>query len=714
MPRHPSALPLAALLACGTLVPAQQWTFLDGPGPYTHGAYDWLRERLVLFGSDGGTWELDGTRLLQRPVAGPPPRRDAVLVYDLARRHVLLFGGAGVSGPLLGDTWSWDGFRWTQLANGMAPAARFGASAAYDLARERIVLFGGSAGGQPFVDTWEHDGALWTLRQPATTPPAHSALASFDVARAVTVLTLGSPGGAQTWEWNGIDWLPRQVAGPTDMIGASMAYDLGRMRTVLIGGRGQDVRVWEWDGTAWRENPQSSPRRFAPVVYHDPGRGRLAVFGGSASSQHVDFALDSLEWDGSVLRQVMARARPATEDALLVASDTRGEVLLFGGRRGAPAHRTWTWNGESWREHQPVTSPPARAMAAGCHDDARGLALMFGGMTVAFAPMADLWGWNGTDWRLLAPTGPPPRKHAGFAFDRARGVAVLFGGSSLPSSGLQLFDDTWEWDGTAWQQRPLPSYRPLAREQCAMTFDATRNRVVMFGGLHGVPAAWLRDFWAWDGAAWTPLALGGIDALIEPSASFDAATQRVLIAGTNYGSSGVRREIWSVAGAVATLVHSSPRALLGRDLVQDPRRQRLLDWDGAMLAEFSTTPAQIAVVGAGCGGPVPRLLAHARPRIGEGGFGLEADVGAGALVLFAIADAAGSVSLAPGCTLHLGGTAALLAAAPSRTGHAEMWLPLPLDPRLRGVDAFAQAAVLDPAASPGFRLTQALQFTLGD
>ncbi len=55
----------------------------------------------------------------------------------------MLFGGDDPSGNYLGDTWTWDGTTWTELAPATSPSARADASMAYDPATAQLVLFGG-------------------------------------------------------------------------------------------------------------------------------------------------------------------------------------------------------------------------------------------------------------------------------------------------------------------------------------------------------------------------------------------------------------------------------------------------------------------------------------------------------------------------------------------------------------------------------------------
>lgn len=91
---------------------------------------------------------------------GPPPRRDAAMVYDSARSRVILFGGR--AGSLsLSDTWAFDlnERRWQQLAtDGASPPARFSMVAGIDAPNERLLIATGQTDdGSVFDDVWALD-----------------------------------------------------------------------------------------------------------------------------------------------------------------------------------------------------------------------------------------------------------------------------------------------------------------------------------------------------------------------------------------------------------------------------------------------------------------------------------------------------------------------------------------------------------------------------
>jgi hypothetical protein len=105
----------------------------------------------------------------------------------------------------------------------------------------------------------------------------------------------------------------------------------------------------------------------------------------------------------------------------------------------------------------------------------------------------DTWTWNGTAWQQQFPLTPPPyRSNAAIASDWHRARIVLQGGG-----GSDPF--AWEWDGSEWRMLLMAS--PSPRRNHVMAYDAPRRRVVLWGGDQvGVSAA-LDDTWAYK----TPL-----------------------------------------------------------------------------------------------------------------------------------------------------------------------------------------------------------------
>src|SRR5215471_17679400 len=56
------------------------------------------------------------------PATIPPGREAGVMVYDGARKQMVMFGGEIASG-FANDTWVWDGVNWTSKSPAASPAA---------------------------------------------------------------------------------------------------------------------------------------------------------------------------------------------------------------------------------------------------------------------------------------------------------------------------------------------------------------------------------------------------------------------------------------------------------------------------------------------------------------------------------------------------------------------------------------------------------------
>ncbi len=309
----PTSLPVrcaAIAILASTAVAQVDWTQLaaTGPPPFGSGfAWDGARNRLVTFGGSSGgpvldaTTEWDGTSwVVSSPVVRPPARIATAMAFDAARAESVLFGGTSGPVTLLGDTWTWNGTAWTQRFPAIAPSPRMQHAMAYDPVREVVVLFGGwipTATGQLDSDeTWEWDGAAWSLRTSAGATPLarHETRMVFDAARGVVVMCGGYGDAnqatlADTWTWNGAVWT--QVASlPGAIDGHVLAYDAARRRVVAWGGRRVvagsaptfPVQAYEWDGSAWtaRATATVPAARVLAVHGYDPVGHRVVMGGG--------------------------------------------------------------------------------------------------------------------------------------------------------------------------------------------------------------------------------------------------------------------------------------------------------------------------------------------------------------------------------------------------------------------------------------------------
>jgi hypothetical protein len=306
------------------------------------------------------------------PQNSPSPRFAHAAAYDSRRGVTVVFGGCldPVSGPMVADTWEWDGANWIQRTPPVSPPARAYHAMAFDSGRGVTVLFGGTDGQSYRGDTWEWDGSNWIQRTPPVSPPPRmESTMAYDSARQVTVLADGSWGGVganDTWEWDGTNWTDRTPDPlPPDWprrYGHAMSFDSARGVTVLFGGYAEGVdddHTWEWDGANWEDRTPESPAASPSARHHhamtfDGGRGVSVLFGGNANSYLQD---DTWEWNGDGwMHRVTATAPGARIYHAMAYDSRRGVVVLFGGWSypGSVLDDTWEFQAPLWISQQPV------------------------------------------------------------------------------------------------------------------------------------------------------------------------------------------------------------------------------------------------------------------------------------------------------------------------------------------------------------------------
>jgi hypothetical protein len=497
--------------------------------------YDSVRGRVVLFGGQDSsfvelrdTWTWDGRDWFQvtSSVNGPVARTGHALAFDSRRGRVVMFGGRGAgigsSGPLLDDTWEWDGETWRQVSvEGPRPSPRTGLALVYDSLREEVILFGGNGPSGALHDTWTWDGRHWRRMTPMRTPSARGAVGfAFDIDRGVAVLFGGSATGewfGDTWEWDGSTWRQRvggSTSAPSPRGAPTLVFDSSRGRTILFGGRDDSLTerpdVWEWNGTEWAE---TTPRPNVPQIRSDhsaafdDARGRIVMFGGFGFDDpnlpvfRELWELDARGWEFRDSSGPEARYGHA-----LAYDQTRDQVVVFGGTKedGSQLSDTWLWNATAWTPDPASFQPSPRSNPSMAYDSRRDRIVLVGG-----GRTAETWEWDGTRWLDVTPASNdlPTLITPAIAFDAARGETVLFGGRNADSD-FEVQDRTWTWDGTSWKEVVPVGPIPKARSGPAMAYVEELEVIAMFGGVDGEET--LNDSWQWNGAEWSPILPEGI------------------------------------------------------------------------------------------------------------------------------------------------------------------------------------------------------------
>jgi len=416
--------------------------------------------------------------------------------------------------------------------------------------------------------------------------------------------------------------------------------------------------------------------------------------------------------------QLLPATQPPPRGFHAIAYDLlRGTTVMFGGWDSAPLADTWEWAGVNWSPRLTANSPSPRCCNALAFDLSHGRIVLFGGTDGTSVDLNDTWEYDGIDWTQRQPVNrPSPRREARMAYDIARGSVLLFGGG-VGSTGLPVFADSWEWNGTDWMQHN-PATSPPARWSHAMTHDLARGRIVLFGGSAAGNAPALADTWTWNGTNWASvIAAPAPPANRLAGIAYDTTRDLVVVFGGILNGG----ETWLFDGA-SWRRDPRPTALSPRasTLAYDIVRGRTVLFGGYAGASYlrDTWQYDPGVIsgwvpfGAGCAGtagvPTLRALGGSLPIVGST-FGLELlSVPANGVAAFTIGFSnqqwganllpwsLGALGM-PGCTMHASPDFLFFVAVAA--GRATLAWPLPNDPGLVGVRFFDQAVFLDPGVN---------------
>jgi len=264
-------------------------------------------------------------------------------------------------------------------------------------------------------------------------------------------------------------------------------------------------------------------------------------------------------------------------------------LILFGGRNSSQYFNdTWVLTNASGASGTPswnqlttstIPVPSQRRLAIGAYNTEKNMLIIFGGTDQNNAILMDLWvlsNANGLEggtptWSQLSISGSAPSVRVCMAgvYDESSDTLIFFGGLSCTTTACTPYDETYTirnvTTAPTWQELYPSGTPPAARAYHSAVYDATNNRMILFGGTTSTanpPAASgrVRDTWVLsnaNGTAGTP-AWSQLTTAQQPparsghSAVFDETNNRMIIfagAGTdNY----VRNDVWILTNAGGT------------------------------------------------------------------------------------------------------------------------------------------------------------------
>ena len=218
-----------------------------------------------------------------------------------------------------------------------------------------------------------------------------------------------------------------------------------------------------------------------------------------------------------------------------------------------------------------MKGPSPRRNPGLVYDASRERVVLIGGYHTHEQPgdTLDVWEWDGQHWQeVSADDGPEVREVFSVAYDASRERVVLFGG--IGADGKGKLGETWEWDGVRWHDVTSEA-GPTARGYSSLAYDPIRERVVLFGGgetwgeLH-------RDTWEWDGESWHELSPDeSPGARAHSSLAYDPVREQVVVFGGR-DARGHLGDMWKWDGERWAEIDSAdlPAPRLDHGLVQAP------------------------------------------------------------------------------------------------------------------------------------------------
>jgi N-acetylneuraminic acid mutarotase len=235
-------------------------------------------------------------------------------------------------------------------------------------------------------------------------------------------------------------------------------------------------------------------------------------------------------------------------------------------------------NSNTWTQLNPTGGPPdVRYISNAVWDDTDNQMLMFGGQNNSpLVVYNDLWSYNpsSNSWTQLNPSGPLPgiRASAAVVWDKADKQMLVFSGNN---NGIFL-NDFWAYKPSinTWTQLNPSGGPPQSRFTASAVWDPNNNQMIIYGGENG--GGGLSDIWSYKPSSnfWTQIIPSGTPPpLMGQATAWDATNNRMLVfGGLDYLYQNI---LWSYTPSTNIWEQLYPSGTL-----PSPRETCVATWDG--------------------------------------------------------------------------------------------------------------------------------------
>ncbi|MFB3788565.1 MAG: M56 family metallopeptidase [bacterium] len=149
--------------------------------------------------------------------------------------------------------------------------------------------------------------------------------------------------------------------------------------------------------------------------------------------------------------------------------------------------------------------------------------------------------------KMETKVSPSQRQGHGLAYDASHQRVVMFGG--LRSTPRAMLNETWEWDGYQWKELNIsPANRPEPRFLMPMVYDSIQKKIVMYGGADADKWKSYEDTWEFDGQQWFKLNAEGPGLRYGHAMAFDEAREKILLFGGHDNNMKELGDLWEWDG----------------------------------------------------------------------------------------------------------------------------------------------------------------------
>ncbi|MBI5364135.1 MAG: hypothetical protein HZA53_13225 [Planctomycetes bacterium] len=515
----------------------------------------------------------------------------------------------------------WDGVSWSALGGGLDGPVL--ALAEHTLGSGVALYVGGSftnANGLAAFHVARWNGVSWSAA--GSINGEVRSFVRFDDGSGMQLYSGGTVvTGVMRWTSSG--WLAPlgpTLGGTGGPVDALAVFDTGHGPRLCAGGSfasagsGPARNLAQWTSRGWVASGPGfngevrafavAPSANGPVLYVGGAftsvsgvRADLVAKWDGESWSPLPFPVDGLAYTGSVHSLALFDDGAIAGVSMLYVG---GDFTFYGAQNAYVGIARWTGLGWFW-----LASYTSGVRALTVFDDGSGDALYAGGDFTSIGGQNNaqhVARWNGTTWSTLG-SGLNDSVRALTVFDDGSGDALYVGGAFATAGGVGA-SRVARWNGATWSALGS-GMNATSIVHAFATYDDGSGPALYAGGSFtsagGIPADRIAS---WNGAAWSALASGGMDAPVRSLGVFDDGVGDALFAGGEFALAGgvAARGIarwdsanWSalgggIPGTVEALVAFDDRSCSGAALFAGGAFTAAVDSGDAYVAKWDCVP----------------------------------------------------------------------------------------------------------------------------